>query len=287
MGGCPMKPSAIVAGMLLAGGLLAGCTTAGDIADDLGEAMAAQRDPQVVRDGGPAYLIMADTLVRAAPDDVDRNLAAARLYGAYAGAFVEDAERRRRLTQQALDYAGHALCLRHEPLCPAREMRFKAFRNTVEAEIDDAEGSETLYRFAAAWAGWIQARSDDYGALAQLPKLEAALEHVIRLTPAIDHGNAHVYLGVLQAQRPASLGGKPDSAREHFEQAIEISEGRNLMARTLYAEHYARLVFDRSLHDRLLDEVLAADVEAEGLTLSNTLAQERARELRASADDYF
>lgn len=283
----PMKSSASIAGAITAVALLAGCTTPGDIAEDLGTAMAAQRDPQVVRDGGPAYLIMADALVRASPDDAAPHLTAARLYSAYANAFVKDPERSLRLTQQALDYAARGLCLRFEPLCPAREMRFEAFREAVQAQIDDAEGSRMLYRFAAAWAGWIQARSEDYGALAQLPKLEAALEHVVRLTPEIDHGNAHVYLGVLRSQRPAALGGEPDSARAHFERAIEISEGRNLMAMTLYAEHYARLVFDRELHDRLLDEVLAANVEAGELTLSNTLAQERARELLANADDYF
>lgn len=287
MAACPMRSSTIAAGTILATLLLGGCTTAGGIADDLGAAMAAQRDPQVVRDGGPAYLIMADALVRASPDEAGPHLTAARLYGAYADAFVDDSGRRLRLTQQALDYAARALCLRSERLCTAREMRFEEFRDTVEAEIDDTRGSETLYRFAAAWAGWIRARSDDYTALARLPHLEMALQQVVRLTPAIDHGNAHVYLGVLQSQRPEALGGKPESARSHFEQAIEISDGRNLMARTLYAEHYARLVFNRTLHDRLLEEVLAADVEADELTLSNTLAQERARELLVGADDYF
>ncbi len=173
------------------------------------------------------------------------------------------------------------------PLCAAREMRFEPFREAMTAVIDDRADSEALYRFASAWAGWIQARSDDYGALAQLPKVEAAFERVLALTPEIDHGNAHVYLGVLQSQRPAALGGKPGSAREHFERAIAISGGRNLMARTLYAEHYARLVFDRALHDRLLEQVLAAEVEAGDLTLSNALAQERARELLDSGDDYF
>lgn len=282
-----MKPSARAAGMIMTVALLAGCATPGDIAEDLGTAMASQRDPEVVRDGGPAYLIMADALVRASPHDARPHLTAARLYGAYAGAFVDDPERRRRLTQQALDYAARGLCLRFEPLCGAREMRFDAFREAMQAEVEKEKDSPALYRFAAAWAGWIQARSDDYGALAQLPKLEAALEHVVRLTPEIDHGTAHVYLGVLQSQRPASLGGRPDSARAHFERAIEISDGRNLMAMTLYAEHYARLVFDRELHDRLLEEVLAADPAAGELTLSNMLAQERARELLVSADDYF
>ena len=38
---------------------------------------------------------------------------------------------------------------------------------------------------------------------------------------------------------------------------------------------------------RLLHEVLAADVQAPGLTLMNTVAQERAQLLLDSADDYF
>jgi hypothetical protein len=41
------------------------------------------------------------------------------------------------------------------------------------------------------------------------------------------------------------------------------------------------------LHDQLLREVLEADPEQPGLTLFNTLAQDEARELLDSADDYF
>ena len=59
------------------------------------------------------------------------------------------------------------------------------------------------------------------------------------------------------------------------------------MAKVMYAERYARLVFDRELHDRLLQEVLAAPVQVPGLTLGNTLAVARAKQLLASADDYF
>lgn len=275
------------AGLACLGLLLGGCVSTASLSRDLGDAMAAQGDPQVIRDGGPAYLIMVDTLVRRDPDDAATHLAAARLYSAYAGAFVEEPERRRQLSRRALDYASRALCLRHRPLCGATDMRFTEFRAAVERAIDDAESSATLYAFASAWAGWIQANSEDYGALADLPGVQLAFEQVLSLTPRIDHGNAHVYLGVLLAQRPEALGGQPEVARTHFEQAIVISEGRNLMAKTLFAEHYARLVFDRALHDRLLDEVLDADPQADDLTLANTLAQERARELRASADDYF
>jgi len=59
------------------------------------------------------------------------------------------------------------------------------------------------------------------------------------------------------------------------------------MARVLYAEKYARLLFDRELHDRLLEEVLAADVGEGDEVLANTLAKQKAAELLADGDDYF
>ena len=92
---------------------------------------------------------------------------------------------------------------------------------------------------------------------------------------------------MLNSLRPEAIGGRPEAGREAFERAIAISSGRNLYAKTLYAEYYARLMFDQALHDRLLDEVIAADPKAPGLTLTNTLAQDRARKLLESGKDYF
>jgi len=94
-------------------------------------------------------------------------------------------------------------------------------------------------------------------------------------------------LGILYTLRPKSLGGKPEVGRRHFESAIDFSQGRNLTAKMLFARQYARLVFDRPLHDRLLNEVVAADPVAPTFTLSNTLAQEQASALLLAADDYF
>jgi hypothetical protein len=47
------------------------------------------------------------------------------------------------------------------------------------------------------------------------------------------------------------------------------------------------LVFDRELYDRLCREVIDADPVAPGLTLANTLAQEKAKTLLADSEDYF
>jgi hypothetical protein len=59
------------------------------------------------------------------------------------------------------------------------------------------------------------------------------------------------------------------------------------MTKVMFARSYARSVYDRELHDRLLNEVLAADPRVPGQTLVNVIAQREARVLLASADEYF
>jgi hypothetical protein len=96
-----------------------------------------------------------------------------------------------------------------------------------------------------------------------------------------------LYMGGLETVLPASMGGNPEKGKAHFESAIEYSGGRFLMAKVVYAEQYAKLVFDQALHDALLNSVLAADPVAPNLTLINTLAQERAKQLMMESNDYF
>jgi len=254
-------------------------------ANDLYRAIVNQDDVQTVRDGAPAYLLAVDGLIEGDSRDTDLLLTGAGLYGAYASAFVEDPARGRRMRNRALSYARRALCLDLPRVCERTSGPFDAFAESLQSVRSRDAG--TLYGFGAAWAGWVQVNADDWGAIAEIPKVEALMERVVTLDDAHDGGGAHLYLGVLYTQRPASLGGQPQRGREHFERAVDLSEGRNLMAKVYYARQYARLVFDRPLHDRLLLEVVEADPAAPGLTFSNTLAQKQARELLAGADEYF
>ena len=113
------------------------------------------------------------------------------------------------------------------------------------------------------------------------------MHRVLQLEEGHMQGGAHLYLGVLSILLPPALGGRPDAARHHFERAIELSDGRNLMVKVMYARHYARMLFDRPLHDRLLQEVLAADPHRPGYVLINTMAQQQARKLLQTAPEYF
>ena len=83
------------------------------------------------------------------------------------------------------------------------------------------------------------------------------------------------------------MGGKPDLAKQHFEQAISYSGGDNLMVKTLFARYYARMVFDQKLHDDLLQDVLKSPAEKPGLTLINTLAKDQAQQLLNESSEFF
>lgn len=253
-------------------------------AGQLAVAVSDSEDPQTVAEALPAYLLMVDALIRNDPEDADLLATGGRLYVAYAGLFVDDPQRARRLTAHARGYADRALCESLDELCAHLHTDWSAFTTALAGVESDAVGA--LYDYAQVWAGWLQSRSDDWQALTELPHLQATLERVVALEPATDHGNALAYLGVLHSQRPPALGGRPEVGREYFEQAL-AANGGNLSVKVLYARHYARLVFDQELHDRLLNEVLAAPVQVEGLTMSNVLAQRQARELLQSAADYF
>lgn len=281
----PFSPPALILALALPGcGMLMGSASA-RLAENVSSAILSQNDIATVRDGAPAYLIMLDGFIAGDPDDPDLLLAGARLYGAYASAFVEDRQRRLRLTARSLEYGRRALCAQARPLCEKVDGPFESFA----AALSRTRSSDVaaLYGFGSAWAGWIEARSEDWGAVAEIPKVEALMERVVALDDSYDRGGAHLYLGVLTNLRPAALGGQPEQGRLHFEQAIEMSDGRNLMAEVLFARYYARNVFDRALHDRLLTEVLEADPEEPGLTLSNTIAQSQARDLLDEGDEYF
>lgn len=266
---------------------LSGCASLinQQLAGNLSQAILNQNDPEIVRAGAPAYLLMIDGLIEGDPDDQPTLLAGARLYGVYAAVFVDDPERARRMSDKALGYARRAMCLQTDSACGIAALSYDEFIAQL-VEFADEE-IDTLYTNAMTWALWIQLRSSDWNAVADLPKVEAMLQRVVALREDYEEGQPHLYLGIMRTLLPPAMGGKPEQGREHFERAIELSNGGNLSAKVEYARRYARLVFDRKLHDRLLQEVLQADPVVPGYTLGNTLAQKQAVELLAGSEEYF
>ena len=264
--------------------MLQGCGLA-RVGDSLGQGVRQNGDLATVEAGLPSYLLMIDGLIVNWPERQSLLLTGADLYGAYAGLFVDDEARAARLNARALDYALRAACVHQDDYCRARKMDVPAFESLLaKADTGDVP---VLFTLGGAWAGYIQTHADDWNAVAELSRVRLLMERVVALDEDYQYGQAYMYLGVLNSLLPASLGGQPDAARDAFQRAIELSDGDNLLARVFYAEHYARLVFDRDLHDEQLRRVLDADVDVPDLTLQNAYAKREARRLLDSADEYF
>lgn len=255
------------------------------MAQNLATAITNNDDLATVEAGAPAYLLMLDSFVEGDPSDSDMQVSAAKLYSAYAGVFVKDEQRAKRLTQKSLDFALKANCLVDENRCGLKTMKFNKFEATIEKF--EKEHIKYLFTLGSSWAGWIQSRRGDWDAAADLARVNKIMSHTLKLDGRYQNGQVHLYLGVLNTLLPPALGGKPEVGKNHFEKAIEISEGKNLMAKVLYAEKYARLIFNQELHNKLLNQVLKTEPRLRGFTLTNMLAQKQAKALLIDGEDYF
>jgi len=276
----------VVAGLLL----FTGCSTViapvtSRVTESLTSAVLDHNDPETVRQGAPAYLLMVDAMIAGDPDNTGLLIAGAELYSSYTTGFVDDQERASRLAERGRSYGWRGLCEDEPTTCDSWHLPFDEF----QVVINDVQKKHVPALFAAgvAWATWVQVNRADWMAVADKARVEAIMLRVTVLDEDYRDGAAYTYLGVLNTIIPAALGGKPELGRKNFERAIELSQGKDLTTKVLLAKEYARMVFDRELHDRLLQEVIDADPNVPGLVLLNSMAQAQARILLAESDDYF
>ncbi len=177
-------------------------------AESLSQAILNQNDPATVRDAAPAYLVLLDAMVRNSPDNPGSLSAASTLYAAYGVAFVEDADRAKRLTQRSRQYGERAVCAHDDKHCDLASLGFDAFNERM-SELDDKD-VPVFYAYAVSWLAYMRAHSDDWSSLADLPKVEAVLNALSELDTDYERGNINLYLGVLNTLRPPALGGKPE-----------------------------------------------------------------------------
>jgi tetratricopeptide (TPR) repeat protein len=269
---------------------LAGCASlvsnaTNGMAANLSKAIKNQQDPAIVRDGAPAYLLMLDSFVEGSPDDESTLTASAELYAMYGALFADQQDRAKLLTGKAMSLGARGLCASNSAACGLDDKPFAAYQETLgELEQGDVPA---LFSYCLAWAAYIKVNSGEMAALSKLPRAQAAFQRVLELDPDHERVAVEHYLGVLDTARPPALGGDFESGRAHFENAIERSGGRDLSVQVDFAKFYARTLYERELHDQLLNQVLEADPIQDGMTLFNVLAQQDAQVLLDSADDYF
>ena len=275
-------------GFLLFTLLLSGCSNlfsgvASQLADGLSESILSSSDIETVREGVPAFLLLIDGLLKSGAETTELLVSAADLNGSFS-VLVEDKDRLKMLSAKAMRYSDQAACVASSKLCGARQLAFSEYE-TVVASLSSKD-LLVAYSLGTSWVGRLQANSDDWAVISELNRAKLLMEKVVELDETYQNGRAHLYLGGIETLLPKLMGGRPEKGKKHFERAIEIEE-RFLLSKVIFAEQYARLVFDQKLHDRLLEEVLAADPIAGEFTLTNQIAKKRAIILLEGSKDYF
>ena len=275
-------------GLLLFSLLLPGCSNlfsgiTAQLADGLSESILSSSDIETVREGIPAFLLLIDGLLESGAKTPELLVSAADINGSFS-VLVEDKDRLKILSAKAMRYSDQAACAAKSKLCRARELTFPEYE-TVVANLSSKD-LLVAYSLGSSWVGRLQANSDDWAVISELNRAKLLMERVVELDETYQDGRAHLYLGGIETLLPKLMGGRPAKGKAHFERAIEIEE-RFLLSKVIYAEQYARLVFDQKLHDRLLEEVLSADPVAGRFTLTNQIARKRATVLLESSKDYF
>lgn len=253
--------------------------------DNLSASILNQDDPETAKAALPTFMVTIDSLLRNNPDDPDLLASGATLYASYGAIFADDEVRASRLTARARRYASAAMCETYAPSCDWSDNNYDEFVATLDGI--KPKHSEMLYTYGFASLAYLRAHSSDWNSLAELPQIEALFNHYLDISGDEVNGAVYTYMGILLTLRPPALGGEPEKARVYFEKAIALTDGHDLSAKVEFARGYAKLLYERELHDRLLNEVMAADPAYDGFTLSNVLAKEQAAVLLAEADDYF
>lgn len=271
------------------------------LADSLatsGDVFASDSDPELIRDATPFALKTIESLLAEKPEHRGLLLAACRGFAQYAYAFVEleaerleeiafeaavrEYDRALRLYLRARDYGLRALELDSPGVTADLQ---KVPETALQGFGVDAV--PLLFWTGAAWGGAVSLGQDRPEIVADLPAVRALMDRTLELDETYDRGAVHGVLIALEAL-PEAMGGSPERARYHFERAVQLSAGRSAGPYVTFAESVTVAAQDWREFERLLQQALAVDVEAEpALRLANVLAQRRARWLLDRVGDLF
>ncbi|MEZ4746376.1 MAG: TRAP transporter TatT component family protein [Calditrichia bacterium] len=249
------------------------------------EALYAEPDLQIAETAITANLKLIEGFHRADPKNKTILDMLTQGYSGLALAFLEDSapDRASRIYLRARDYG------------LLRLQQTKAFKNGIPVKESDfvarlpmleKKDLPTLFWTAFAWAGWVNLNRNDPQAVFDLSKVKAMMTRVLELDETFFFGSAHLFWGSTLGSIPPMLGGSPEKAKEHFEKALAISDGKFLITKVYYAQFYATTTLDEELFDRMLSEVLEAPEDVlPGYELLTAVAKRKAADLQSRKDD--
>jgi len=273
---------------------------AGDASASSGTTFSSDDDPQLVREAVPFSLKLIESLLAETPKHQGLLLAASRGFTQYAYAFIqEDADeiesrdlalatelrlRAKRLYLRASEYGLRGLEVRH----PGFGNALRKDPVSAAAKITGVSDIPLLYWTAASWGAAISVSKDVPDLIADQEIVEALIDRALRLDEKFASGSIHGFLINYEQARQGAPGDPAVRSKQHFERALELSQGNLASPLVVYAEAVCVAKQNRAEFDSLLKRALAVDVNARPeWKLENLVMQRRARWLLSRADELF
>ena len=285
---------------------MGGCSVRQYVINRLGNAVASggttyssDDDPELVRAAAPFSLKLMESLLAQSPRHHRLLLAASSGFTQYAFAFVgQEAdevegrdltaanalrERARRLYFRARDYGLRGLEVRYPGFISALHNNPQiAVSHTTEADVP------LLYWTAASWGAVVSLSKNNPDLIADVPVIEAMIDRALQLDEDFDYGAIHTFLITYEMSRQGGQGDPAARAREHFNRAMELTDGFQAAPLVALAEAVSVVRQDRAEFEALLGQALTIDINARPeWKLANLVMQSRARWLLKHTHELF
>jgi predicted anti-sigma-YlaC factor YlaD len=292
------------AAALVAAGL-SGCSLKGMAVKAVANTLAAPSDvmtrdddPQLIQDAIPFGLKTYESILESTPKHQPLLIATCAGYTSYAYGFVATPADLLQFTDHAASVAGTEralkMYLRAKDFCMrAVELRYPGMTKALMADPEAAlkkttkKDVELLYWTAASWGSAMSLGKDKPDLVIDFPIVRAMATRALQLDPAWSNGTIHELFITLDSQ-PAELGGSPEAARKHFEEAVRIQKGQLPGPYIELAEGLRGPNLDRAEFEKLMNQALALDPNAQpSVRLVTIIMQRRARGMLDHIDDLY
>lgn len=153
---------------------------------------------------------------------------------------------------------------------------------------------ELMYA-AAALGGLVNHNLARVEMISYAPMVQQMMERVVEMDaksgPPKNKAHAalpHIALGMIHSARAKSMGGEPDKAKAAFEKALELTDGKYLLARTLMAYRVGMQTNDRKFfHDNLVKVLETPPSIWPEQRLANEIAHRKARRYLSHEKELF
>ncbi|MDO5575504.1 MAG: TRAP transporter TatT component family protein [Fibrobacter sp.] len=257
-------------------------------------------DPELIRDALPFTIKFYESLAQ--KDSLNPALleTTGKLFCLYAQAFVQFpadtlhdslkaqkkamGKRAKKLFLRGRDYALKALEVKY----PGITASIKSGSADSAIALTNISDTSTLYWCGISWMAAIRSDRSDLALAMTTKRALAIMTQVLNLNQSFDNGGVHEFFCSYYATAPKALGGNDSSSLEHYQKAIDISDGKKVSPYVSYATSLCIKLGDKKTFNEVLNKAAKLNIRTDKNTLlQNTIYQQHAKWLLENQNRFF